>query len=451
MFDLIILGGGPGGYPLALKMATEGWKVAIVDKALEYGGTCLNWGCIPTKSLLSSAHTYHNIKNPQTFGLSCLEPQFSWQLIQKRKNDIVEKLRKGIMHLLEKTGVTVYDSFGKLNDANLVTLDNKQEIKARKICIATGSVPFVPGALDLKSDLLWTSNNALNALEIPETMLIIGGGVIGLEMGQIFSEFGCKVTIVEMMPQILPGLESAVAKRLLPVFKKKGIKILTAKTVDSLKEHNGCLTADISGSEYEFSRVLVATGRRPNLSFLSEETEIEVENGCVKVDENYKTSIDNVFAIGDVIAGPMLAHKATYDATILSEKFKGKTVKADYSMIPSCVYTYPEIAWIGKNEDELKEQGISYVTGRSLFSANGKALTSSESEGQIKTLFSESGKLLGASIWGPQASNIINYAAIMGAFNIPSFDLQEAIFPHPTLSEAYLESVMSAAGQAFHS
>lgn len=450
-YDLIVLGGGPGGYPTALRMAQKGLKVAIVDRSLEFGGTCLNWGCIPTKALLASAHAYHNLKNISNFGLDCSEYSFNWQAILARKNKIVQQLRNGIMGLLEKAGVHVYPGFGKLFPGKKIVVDNDVELVADKICLAVGSVPSMPGSFPDNRKIFWTSNQALNAGEIPESLLVVGGGVIGMELGQVFNEFGSKVTVVEMMPQIMTGLDTATAKRILPVFKKTGMEIMVGKAVEALKEVNGQAMAIINGKERYFSKVLVAVGRRLNRSFMEgTELKLELENGFIKVDDNYQTSQNGVYAIGDAIKGPMLAHKASYDAMIFSRQLSGEQVSADYSLVPSCVYTYPEVAWVGESEQSLKEKNISYKTGRSLFSANGKALADGDSEGQIKSLFGDDNKLLGAIIWGPQASNLINQAGMMGAFGIDGQKLSDMIFPHPTLAEAWLESVENAFGTGAH-
>lgn len=449
-YDLVVVGAGPGGYPLAISMAKAGWKVAIVDRELEFGGTCLNWGCIPTKALLASAHALHLVKNAARFGLDSFDVTYNWENILSRKDEIVSKLRNSILTLLEKSQIDIYKGTAKLCNSKIIKIDNQTEIRGDKICLAIGSEPFVPGFFPTDRNLFWTSNEALKATKKPESLLVVGGGVIGMELGQVFSEFGTKVTIVELMPNILPGLDSATAKRLTAVFKKKGIEIITGKPVEKLSEEAGRVKAIVDGKEYYFEKALLAIGRRVNKSF-TEEVEFEDDAGFIKVNEDYLTSQADIYAIGDAIKGPMLAHKATYDAMILARKWSGEKVNANYSMMPSCVYTTPEIAWIGTSEDELKKLSIPYKIGRSLFTANGKAMTSEENDGQIKTLFSEEGMLLGAVIWGPQASNLINYAGFMGNFYIPANHLSDMIFPHPTLSEAYFEAVESAFGKGVHS
>jgi len=233
-FDLAILGGGPGGYPLAARMARKGWQVAIVDQASEFGGTCLNWGCIPTKALLASARSYHLLKSAVDFGLSCSDAGFDWQKVQERKSRITLQLRQGIVKMLEKSGVTIFNGRGQLNKDKVIRVTSAEnseiiEIQAKKVCLAVGSIPAAPAVFPAERNIFWTSNEALNVDKVPESLLVVGGGVIGIELGQVFAEFGCKVCIVEMMPQILPGLDNATAKRLLPVFKKAGLEILVGK------------------------------------------------------------------------------------------------------------------------------------------------------------------------------------------------------------------------------
>ena len=455
-FDLVVLGGGPGGYPLAIRMARKGWQVAIVDYTQEFGGTCLNWGCIPTKALLASSRSYHLLKNAADFGLSCSDSSFDWQKIQERKNKITVQLRQGIVKMLEKSGVRIFNGIGQLCKERVIKItspdnDSTTEIQAKKVCLAVGSVPAAPAVFPGNRSIFWTSNEALNADKVPESLLVVGGGVIGIELGQVFAEFGCKVCVVEMMPQILPGLDNATAKRLLPVFKKAGLEILVGKKVEALVEKNGRATATIDGAEREFDKVLIAVGRRVNYSFMeNSDVQIATEKGLICINDRYLTSEPEVYAIGDAVKGPMLAHKASYDAMILASQWQGENVAADYSLVPSCVYTHPEIAWVGLNEEQLKERQIEYKTGRSMFSANGKALTAGEGDGQIKTLLTTDGKLLGAIIWGPEASNIINEATMMSQFGISSHDFSRMIHPHPTLSEAFMESVENASGEGVH-
>jgi len=451
-FDLIVIGGGPGGYPLAARMARQGKKVAIVDNEAEFGGTCLNWGCIPTKALLASAGNFHLLKHAGEFGLSCADAGFDWAKIIERKNNITLQLRQGIIKMLEKAGVTLFKGIARLYKDRVVKVSGYDEpLHSEKICLAVGSVPAAPAVFPTNRDIFWTSNEALHADAVPESLLVVGGGVIGIELGQVFAEFGCKVCIVEMMPQILPGLDNATAKRLMPVFKKSGMEIMTGKKVDSLCEKNGRALATIDGVEREFAKVLIAVGRRVNMSFMHEtDVHIETERGLIKTGSDYQTTEPGVYAIGDAIKGPMLAHKASYDAMILAAQWQGKTVVADYSLVPSCVYTHPEIAWVGQSEDSLKAIGVSYKTGRSLFSANGKALTAGAGDGQIKTLIADDGKLLGAVIWGPEASNIINEATMLAQFGITDHDFSMMIHPHPTLSEAFMEAVENASGSGVH-
>jgi dihydrolipoamide dehydrogenase len=451
-FDLIIIGGGPSGYPLALREVAKGKKVALVESESEVGGTCLNWGCIPTKSLLASANSLRLLKNAADFGLACSDIAFDWTKIIARKNQVSEQLRTGVIKLLESKGVAMFKGLGKLYKGRKVRVTGyDEEITADKIALCIGSIPSVPGFFPTNREIFWSSNEALSCEKLPESLLIVGGGVIGMELSQVFNEFGVKVTVVEMMPQILTGLDVAVAKRITPMFKKMGIEILTGKKVESLAEKDGKAVAVIDGQSREFDRVLLSVGRRVNMSFCDgTDIELETERGLIKVNERYETSEEGVYALGDAIKGPMLAHKATYDAMILSSQWQnatnadGKPVIADYSLVPACVFTYPEIAWVGQDEDALKAKGIAYKIGRSMYSANGKALSASEANGQVKVLLSTDNKLLGCVIWGPEAGNIINEATILSSFNLDCEAFGQVIHPHPTLSEVFVEAVENA-------
>ncbi|MBF0543901.1 MAG: dihydrolipoyl dehydrogenase [Candidatus Riflebacteria bacterium] len=452
MYDLIIIGAGPGGYPLALRAAKSGLKTALIERD-SLGGTCLNWGCIPTKALLASAKAYHSIKRAADFGLSIGAVSFDLAKIQARKNDIVQKLRLGISKLVEKAGVKLIKGDARLGKCNSVKIigSNEWEGTAGKVCLAIGSVPTAPSIFPKNRDLFWTSDEALSANQIPETLLVVGGGVIGLELGQVFSEFGSKVTIVEMMPQILPGMDNATAKRLLPVFKKSGLEIITGQKVENLRETNGEVVAEIEGKTRIFKKALLAIGRKPNLSALEGSgLSLEMAGNSIAIDSSFQTSVSNVYAIGDCVPGPMLAHKASHDATVLAECLAGKKQKADYSAVPACVYTFPEIAWVGKSEEQAQSEGIQYKVGRFPFSANGKALTAGEADGQIKVLLNDKEKIIGTIIWGPEASNLLQEATIGMALQLSAHDISMVIHPHPTLCEALLEGFENALGTGIH-
>lgn len=468
VFDLVIIGGGPGGYPLAARMARNGWKVALVERsATELGGTCLNWGCIPTKSLLASAKGFSFLKASRAgkLGLSAEKAGFDWQKVQAHKDSVVSKLRQGVEHLLKTAGVKVFEGKGVLLSDRKVRISGGESItiQGKKVCLAVGSVPSSPGFVPNDRNIFWNSDIALYSKEIPETMMVVGAGAIGMELGQVFAEFGTKVTIVEMDSQILPGLDNQTAKRLLPVFKKAGLEIILNSRVEALKAENGKARVIVNGAEKSFDKVLVATGRVVNHSFLDgSDLEIERDGGFIKVNQfkerftghPLETSVCDVYAIGDSIPGPMLAHKATHDAMILADsllkKKNHKGVSINYNCVPSCVYTYPEIAWVGLNEDQIKETGLSFHVGRSLFSANGRAMSAGEAEGAVKTIFSSEKKLVGAAIWGPQASTIIMEAVFMMITGMSYDNFGEVIHPHPTLSEAFMESVDQAFGRSIH-
>lgn len=454
-FDLIVLGGGPGGYPLAARMARAGWKTALVERPLELGGTCLNWGCIPTKAYLASAKGLSFLRKAEDFGLTLANPGFQWDKVVSRKDRIVSGLRQGVHRVLTQAGVKLYEGTGTLQQDHRVLVQSSDgtgtTLCAEKICLATGSRPARPGWIPPNQDIFWTSDDALKATSLPETLLVVGGGVIGLELGQVFSDFGVRVTVVEYLPTILPGLDTAVVKRLLPVFRKSGMTIQTGTKVESLVEKDGKAEAVIAGAIQIFDRVLVAVGRSLNRTAFSHLAQPpEEKNGFLRISDHFETSIPGVFAIGDAIPGPMLAHKATYDAWVLGEQWLGKRVLSSYEVLPSCVYTHPEIAWVGLSEDQARERGLAVRVGRSMFSANGKAQTAGEPEGQVKTHFDDQGNLVGAVVWGPEASNLIMEPTLMMARQIPAQAFLSVIHPHPTLSEAYLEAVADGCGSAIH-
>jgi len=452
-FDIIIIGAGPAGYPLAGIMARAGSKVAVIERDA-VGGTCLNWGCIPTKALLASSKLYHQLSHARQWGLKVENIGFDWAEIMNRKEAVIKTLRQGIDKMLQAAGVTVFKGNAKLLPGRRVrveTVENPVEISADRICLATGSVPAVPAGLPTDRSLFWTSDEALSANSVPESLLIVGGGVIGLEFGQVFSTFGSKVTIVEMMPQILPGLDSATAKRLLPVFKKAGIEIFTGQKVENLESENGMVSATIAGQKRTFTKAILAMGRKPNLSVIEGGgVSLRMEGRFIAVNETFETSEPGVFAVGDAIPGPMLAHKATYDALLLADVWRGRAIRREYRAVPACVYTHPEIAWVGMSEDDARAKGMTPTVGRSLFSANGKAVAAGDADGQVKTLTDEHGHLLGAVIWGPEASNLIVEPTILNALNITAQDARNVIHPHPTLSEAFAEAIAAASGGAVH-
>jgi len=452
-FQLIVIGAGPGGYPLALRAAKQGWKVALVERD-EVGGTCLNWGCIPTKALLASAKGFAFLQNAAHLGLSAGEIGFDWAKIQARKNKVVDQLRSGIRKLLEKAGVTLVKGDARLHPGLRVTVSGASpwEADGERICLAVGSRPWIPPGIPTDPTWFWTSDQALGATAIPEKLLVVGGGVIGLELGQVFARFGAKVTIVEMQPQILPGLDSAVARRLLPVFTKSGLEIILGQKVENLQEKGGEVVCRIGDQERAFSRTLLAIGRRPNLSCLDGTgLQIALEKQFLAVDEGLQTSVPGVFAIGDCIPGPMLAHKASHDAAVLAGRFAGHDVRASYAAVPSCVYTMPEIAWVGLSEDEAKARNIEVKVGRFPFSASGKALCAGESEGQVKVLLDGRNTVVGSVLWGPEVSNLIQEPTIGVALGLDGHRLAEVIHPHPTLVETVMEGLENALGLSVHS
>ncbi len=446
--DVIIIGGGPGGYPLALQAAKSGASVTLIERD-QFGGTCLNWGCIPTKALLASAQQFHRFRHAADYGLTADNIGYDWNAVLQRKATIVTKLRAGIEQMLKTAKVNVVRGDARVYaDRHVEVTSAGWAGQADKVVIATGSSVAIPGMVPPDRKTFWSSDEALSAECVPETLLVIGGGVIGLEMGQMFADFGAKVTIVEMMPQILPGLDTAVAKRLLPVFKKSGLEIFVGTKVESLQATPAGAVAVFAGQERSFQRVLVATGRRPNRS-CCEGTGIalELEGQAIKVDAAFQTSIQGIYALGDCTPGPMLAHRATYDAMVMAAQWRGEKITADYRHMPACVYTRPEISWFGLNEDAAREQQPPVRVGRSQFAANGKAMCAGEAEGQVKLLVSAEGRLVGGVLWGPETSNLISEGVALAATGVDlRQSLLHAVHPHPTLAEIMGETLGAATG-----
>lgn len=451
-FDLIVIGGGPGGYPLALATAKGGLKTAVVTLNNDFGGTCVNRGCIPTKALLTSVYHLNALKNCASFGLECSSVKADRAKIFERKNQITAKMNGDVERLLKKNNITIFNGLGRLfkNKSVEITGPNgeKTKITADKICLAVGSIPAVPRVFPADRNVFLTSDEALDLQSIPESLLIVGGGVMGLELGQVFLGLGSKVTIVEMLPQILNGLDTAVANRLLPVFKKTGLEIITKTPAASPAIKNGKASVVINGEERIFEKALVCAGRRVNYAF-EENTDLALERdgAFIKINENFETSESGVYAIGDAVKGPMLAHKASYEAKVLSLKLLGTYKDQGRVYIPACVFTHPEISWVGESENTLKEKGVAYKTGKALYSANGRAVAMGQADGQIKVMISEEGKLLGAVMWGPSACELIAGAAVIMRYGIDCRDFSSVIYAHPTLSEVFAEAMQNAVGQ----
>lgn len=455
-YQIAFLGAGPGGYVGALRAAQLGLSVALIE-AQHVGGTCLNRGCIPTKALVKSAEVFREIQRAEDFGIVVEKPQVDFTQVMTRKDKVVETLVKGIHQLLKKANVNIISGEGKFKQPGQIeveTEDGVEIVKADHIIIATGSTPAqipIPG-IDLPGVI--TSDEILSDTTLPESMVIIGGGVIGLEFASIYQAFGVKVTVVEMLPSIVPNIDEEIAKRLTPLLKREGINILTKTAVKEILS-DGQLKVRVENEkgiqEISADRVLVATGRKPNLRGIDVEgLGLETSRGAIVVNEKMQTNLPQVYAIGDVIGGIMLAHVASAEAMIAVDHAAGHSVKMDYRVIPSVIFTHPEIASVGLTEQELKGSGIKYKASKFPFSANGKALASGETAGLVKILADEQGVIVGASVMGDQASSLIHELTLAIAQKLPAEDLAQVIHAHPTLSEAIMEAAHGINAKPLH-
>lgn len=458
--DLLIIGGGPGGYVAAIRGAQLGKKVTLVEED-KIGGTCLNRGCIPTKALYKNAEVINTLSHINDFGVEISDFNINMDKIQSRKNEIVDKLRSGIDQLLKANGIEVIKgraSFKGNKNVEITYPDNTaQVLTADNIIIATGSrsagLP-VPGA-DLSGVI--TSDEALSLDYIPKSMAVVGGGVVGVEFAGIFASMGTEVTIIEFLPRLMYRLDEEISKRLTMYLKKKGIKIVTGTSVKEIKVCEGGLKL-IAGNErgsieYTCENILFSAGRLPFMDNLNLEAEkISYDKKGIKVDDCYETSSKGIYAIGDVIGGQMLAHVASEEGRVCVEKIFGLKNHINYDAVPSCIFSFPEVGAVGMTEEEAKEKGIGYVVGKSMFGANGKALTIGEGDGIVKILaHSETHKILGVHIIGPHASDLIHEGVLAIQNGLTAENIIESIHAHPTLSEAFYEAVCGCQGRAIHS
>lgn len=458
--DLLIIGGGPGGYVAAIRASQLGANVTLIEED-KVGGTCLNRGCISTKALYKNAEVLNTMKKSEDFGINIDKYSVSMEKIQQRKNSIAEGLRTGVEQLLKGFNIEVIYAKAKFIDKNTVEYvssdGTKATINAKRIIIATGSkVSLIPiEGVDLPNVI--TSTEALNLDYVPNDIVIIGGGVIGVEFAGIFSSFGASVTIVEYAPRILPMLDEEMVKRLSIFLKKKNIKINTSNAVERIEKTDNNklkLIADNNGKtlEYTADLVLISTGRCINIDGLGlEKTDIEYDSKGIKVNEVYESSVPNIYAIGDVIGGQMLAHLASDEGKVAVENMYGINSSVNYDCVPACVFTFPELASVGLTEEEAKNKKIDYSVGKFNFAANSKAQTISEGDGLIKVIADkETKKLIGVHILGPNASDLIHEAALAIQNGLTINDIKETIHAHPTLSEAFQEASLAALDEAIH-
>ena len=455
--DLAVLGGGPGGYVASIRASKMGLKTAVIER--DYlGGVCLNCGCIPTKILYHVAFTLNEIKKAKDFGIDVSAPKLDFKKTMARKDQIIEMQRNALQSHFKKNNIELIKGSGRIVTSGKIavrTSDGKEiEVEAKNIIIATGSSAANVRPFDLSEKGVVDNAGILSIDKIPESLLIIGGGVIGSEFANIFSSFGTKVTIVELLPRILSTEDEEVSKVIYNVFRKKGIDIFTDTIVEKVEKSGDDFICTVSGgNKITADKVLISVGRKPNSTGIGiEKAGVEVDQkGYIKVDSHLKTNVQGIYAVGDVIGGLQLAHVASEVGKIAAENIAGKTKEMDYSIIPWAVFTSPEIGTVGLNEAQARKKNIKVCTGVFPFSSSGKAYISGETEGFIKIVTnSETGEILGAQMIGPRASDLVHEVAVAMKGEMLVDDLVSTVHSHPTFSEAVMEAAEDCFGIATH-
>jgi len=467
MYDVIVIGGGPAGYVAAIRSSQLGLSTACVEEFVDdsgnavFGGTCLNVGCIPSKALLDSSHRFYEAAGHlDTHGIKIEKVKLDLNVMMDRKDSIVKKLTGGIGGLFAANKVTPITGRGKViagNNVEITKSDGTTEtIAAKNIIIATGSSPIEIASAEFNNNVV-DSTGALEFTEVPKTLGVIGAGVIGLELGSVWARLGSKVTVIEAMDDFLFMADKEIAKDCLKDFKKQGLDIKLGSRLIASKNLKKSVKISYENSigteEMEFDKLVVAVGRRPNVhNVFSEDSGVHLdERGFISVDDHCQTSASNVWAIGDVVRGPMLAHKGSEEGVMVAERIAGKHAEMNYDLVPSVIYTHPEIAWVGKNEEELKSENRSYKVGKFPFAASGRALAVDQSTGFVKVISDAStDTILGVHVFGPSAAEIVQQALISMEFGASSEDLGLTIFSHPTVSEALHEAALAVNNQAIH-
>ena len=462
-FQVVVIGGGPGGYVCAIRLAQLGFKTACVESRGSLGGTCLNIGCIPSKSLLNLSEEFHKVKNLSNKGIEVGEVKLNLEKMMKSKDKAVTILTKGVEFLLKKNRVTYFKGKGSFKSKNEIIIkdDKKKEniIQTEKIVIATGSSPVSLPGIEIDEKFIVSSTGALKLDKVPKKMVVVGGGYIGLEMGSVWSRLGAEVQVVEFLDHITPGMDKEISLEFMKILKKQGIKFNMQNKVETIKKDKSGVvvsTIDKDGNKNSFDCdvALISVGRKPNINGLNlDSIGIELDKQKrVKTDEMFKTNIENIYAIGDVISGPMLAHKAEDEGIAVAENIAGQSGHVNYDTIPGVIYTSPEVASVGKTEEQLKELNINYKIGKFSFMANSRAKAIDDAEGFVKILSDKTtDKVLGAHIIGPHAGELIAEICIAMEFGASSEDIARTCHAHPTFSEAVKEAALSVDKRAIHS
>ena len=453
-YDIAIIGSGSAGYVSAIRAADLGKKVVVIEHR-EIGGTCLNRGCIPTKALLKVAEVYETIKNSKAFGISAENLSYDPESIQRRKQAVVRRLVSGVEFLFKSRKITVEKGTGKLLDEHTIQISNGKTVKAKDIVIATGSEPALIPVFKIDHKNVLTSDDLLNLTALPKDILIVGAGAIGTEFATFLSTLGVKVTIVEMMPQVVPTLkDKKFASMIQRLLEKRGVKILTDTKIENINiAKDGEVVSTLgNGEEIHTEKVLVSIGRKLNSDGIGlEKLGINKERARIVVDEHLRTNIPNIYAIGDVVGGLLLAHKAMKEGVTAAEIIAGMDKKMDYRVVPWAIFTTPEIASVGLTEEEAKEQGMDVITGEFPFTANGKAVSMNATDGEVKIVArKDTNEVIGAQIIGPEASVMIAELAIAVEKKLSLRDVADTIHTHPTLPEATMGAAKDALGEVIH-
>lgn len=469
-YDLVVLGGGTGGYVAAIRASQLGLKVAVVEKN-KLGGTCLHAGCIPSKALLRSAEVFKTAKKSEEFGVETSGVTLNFSKVQQRKDSIVDQLHKGVEHLMKQGKIDVYNGLGRILGPSIfspmpgtisVEMNDGSEnemLIPKNVLVATGSRPKSLPGLTIDGEFVMSSDEALKMESLPKSIIIVGGGVIGIEWASMLADFGVDVTVIEYSPRVLPLEDDEISKEMTRLLKKKGIKLVTDAKVlaESLIIDNGVtISALHKDSEKSFTaeKMLVSVGRQANVEGIGiENTDIVIENGFIQTNDFYQTKESHIYAIGDVIGGLQLAHVASREGTIAVEHIVGKNPhKLDHTMVSKCVYSNPEVASVGLTEREAKEQGFTVKTGKFSFRAIGKALVYGEHDGFVKLVVDENtNDLLGVHMIGPHVTDMISEAGLARVLDATAWEISHTIHPHPSLSEAIGEAALAVEGLAIHS
>ncbi len=462
-FQAVVIGGGPGGYVCAIRLAQLGIKTACIESRGSLGGTCLNVGCIPSKSLLNLSEEFHKVKNLSSKGIEVGKVKLDLSKMMKNKDKAVTILTKGVEFLFKKNKVTYFKGIGSFKSKNSILIkdekNNETTIETEKIIIATGSIPASMPGVKFDEKIIVSSTGALKLEKVPKRMVVVGGGYIGLEMGSVWSRLGAEVHVIEFLDHITPGMDREISKEFMKILKKQGIKFHMQHKVEAVKKNKSgasISTVDKDGNKknFECDVVLISVGRKPNTNGLNlEKIGLQLdEKKRVKTNKNFQTNIENIYALGDVISGPMLAHKAEDEGIAVAENIVGQSGHVNYDTIPGVVYTTPEVATIGKTEEQLNEKKVQYKVGKFSFMANSRAKAIDDTEGFVKILAdARTDKVLGAHLIGPHAGELIAEIGVAMEFGASSEDIARTCHAHPTFSEAVKEAALSVDKRAIHS